>query len=278
MTSADTPPPPSEDASPSADEIWRAMLLNPAPFRTRRRINSRIPSSPRCKMCAAPFAGPGGLVMRLMGHARWAKNPKYCVGCFRSLRDNHGGAEIDCSLLFADVRGSTPLAEQMRPKEFTRLMGRFYDTASAVLVDYDAYVDKFVGDEIIGLFVPALAGAGHAERAVNSARALLEATGHAASGGPWVPVGVGVNTGTAYVGSVGDGEDRELTAMGDVVNTTARLASAAAEGEILITLAAASSAGVLAAPLEQRSLALKGKSAPTDVFVMKVVQEGIPGS
>jgi adenylate cyclase len=225
-------------------------------------------------MCAAPFAGPGGLFMRLTGHARWPKNPKYCVGCFRSLRDNHGGAEIECSLLFADVRGSTPLAEQMRPKEFTRLMGRFYDTASAVLIDHDAYVDKFVGDEIIGLFVPALAGESHAERAVNAAQELLEATGHANAGGSWVPVGVGVNTGTAYVGSVGEGADRELTAMGDVVNTTARLASAAAEGEILITLAAASSAGLSSAPLERRSLALKGKSAPTDVLVIKVSAGG----
>jgi adenylate cyclase len=172
-------------------------------------------------------------------------------------------------MLFADVRGSTPLAEQMRPKEFTRLMGRFYDTASAVLVEHDAYVDKFVGDEIIGLFVPALTGDSHAERAISSARALLQATGHANPGGPWVPVGVGVNTGTAYVGSVGEGEDRELTAMGDVVNTTARLASAAAEGEILVTLAAASSARLSPVPLERRSLALKGKSAPTDVVVIR---------
>jgi adenylate cyclase len=225
-------------------------------------------------MCAAPFAGPGGLIMRLTGHARWPKNPKYCVGCFRSLRDNHGGAEIECSMLFADVRGSTPLAEQMRPKEFTRLMGRFYDTASAVLIDHDAYVDKFVGDEIIGLFVPALAGESHAERAVSAAQVLLEATGHANDGGSWVPVGVGVNTGTAYVGSVGEGADRELTAMGDVVNTTARLASAAAEGEILVTLAAASSAGLSTALLERRSLALKGKSAPTEVLVIKVSAGG----
>jgi adenylate cyclase len=194
------------------------------------------------------------------------------------LRDNHGGAEIECSFLFADVRGSTPLAEQMRPKEFTRLMGRFYDTASSVLVEHDAYVDKFVGDEIIGLYVPALTGDSHAERAISSARALLEATGHADAGGSWVPVGVGVNTGTAYVGSVGEGEDRELTAMGDAVNTTARLASAAAEGEILITLAAASNAGLTGGLLGRRSLALKGKSAPTEVLVVKVSAQVPSGS
>jgi adenylate cyclase len=186
------------------------------------------------------------------------------------LRNNHGGAEIECSLLFADVRGSTPMAEQMQPKEFTRLMGRFYDTATAVLVNHDAYIDKFVGDEIIGIFVPAMAGQAHAQRAIGAARGLLEQTGHAEAGGPWLPVGVGVNTGIAYVGAVGEGHDTELTAMGDVVNTTARLASSAAAGEVLVTLAAAASAGLSATALERRSLLLKGKSVPTDVLVLNV--------
>jgi adenylate cyclase len=166
------------------EERWRTMLVDTSPYRTIRRIHSRIPSAPRCKMCAAPFAGPGGIFMPLLGHPRWAKNPKYCAGCFRILRENHGGAEVECSLLFADVRGSTPLAERMRPSEFTRLMGRFYDTATAVLVDHDAFVDKFVGDEIIGIFVPALAGNAHAKRAIDAAQLLLRRTGHADGNSP----------------------------------------------------------------------------------------------
>lgn len=143
--------------------------------------------------------------MPLLGHRRWPKNPKYCTGCFRVLRENHGGAEIECSLLFADVRGSTSLAEQMRPKEFTGLMGRFYDAAAAVLVNHEAIVDKFVGDEIIGIFVPAMAGESHARRAVDAAQALLRETGHGGTGEPWIRIGVGVNSGTAYVGSIGQG-------------------------------------------------------------------------
>jgi adenylate cyclase len=249
------------------------MLLDASPYRTVRRIFSHIPSSPRCKFCAVPFAGPGGLVMPLLGRKRWPKNPKYCGGCFRILRENHGGAEIECSLLFADVRGSMSLAEQMRPKEFTRLMGRFYDTAASVLVNHDAFVDKFVGDEIIGIFVPAMATEQHARRAVDAARGLLKETGHGDAGGPWVPVGVGVNTGTAYVGAIGEGNDTELTAMGDVVNTTARLASAAAAGEILVTDAAAASAGLSGDGVERRALPLKGKSQPTQVVVLKVSPE-----
>jgi adenylate cyclase len=221
-------------------------------------------------MCAAPFAGPGSVVMRMMGRARWAKNPKYCAGCFGMLRANHGGAEVECSLLFADVRGSTTLAEHMSPREFTRLMGRFYDTSSEVLINHDAFVDKFVGDEIIGIFVPAMAGASHANRAIEAAQVLLTRTGHADGNGPWVPVGVGVNTGNAYVGSIGQGSDTELTAMGDVVNTTARLSSVAAAGEVLVTVSAAASAGLALEGLERRSLSLKGKAEATDVVVLNV--------
>lgn len=252
----------------SADEQWRSLLTSGSPFGWIRRIQNRIPSAPRCKMCAAPFAGPGGLIMPLMGHRRWAKNPKYCTGCFRMLRANHGGAEIECTLLFADVRGSTTLAEQMSPMEFTRLMGRFYDTASSVLVNHGAIVDKFVGDEVIGIFIPAMASPAHAEHAIEAALTLLKETGHDRGTAPWVPIGIGVNTGIAYVGSIGDGLDTEMTAMGDVVNTTARLSSVAGAGEILVTVAAAAAAGLGLDRLERRSLPLKGKADPTDVVVL----------
>jgi adenylate cyclase len=260
MTGSDSP----------ADERWRQMLTNPSPFRTLRRIHRRIPSAPRCKSCAAPFAGPGGLIMPLLGHARWPKNPKYCTGCFRMLRENHGGAEIECSLLFADVRGSTAMAERLSPKEFNRRMGRFYDTATGILVAHDAVVDKFVGDEVIAIFLPSMAGASHAQHAIEAAEALLRATGHEDAKGPWVPVGAGVNTGIAFVGSIGEGMDADMTALGDVVNITARLASAAGMGEILVTDGAMASAGMSSDRLERRSLELKGKSAATEVHVLKV--------
>ncbi len=97
---------------------------------------------------------------------------------------------------------------------------------------------------------------------------MLTATGHSDIGGPWIPVGAGVNTGIAYVGSIGEGPDTELTAMGDVVNTTARLASVAAAGEILVTASAATAAR-LSDDLEHRLLPLKGKSDPTDVVVLR---------
>jgi adenylate cyclase len=255
---------------PAIEDAWRRLLTVETAIRWKRRLRSRIPSNPRCKMCAAPFSGLGGRVMPLFGHGQWSKNPKYCNGCFATLRANHGGAEIECSLLFADVRGSTSMAERMSPSEFSTLMGRFFDTATSILVDEGGIVDKFVGDEVIGLFIPALATEAHAEHAVRAARRLLLATGHDRPEGPWLPVGVGLNTDVAFVGSVGQGLDAELTAMGDAVNTTARLSSVAAAGEVLIPVEAALKAHLREEGLERRSLELKGKTRPTEVLVLTV--------
>ncbi|MBA2720104.1 MAG: adenylate/guanylate cyclase domain-containing protein [Chloroflexi bacterium] len=258
-------PPGLDDAD---QEEWRRQLTQGSAIRWKRRLRNRIPSNPRCKMCAAPFAGIGSLVMPLFGHARWPKNPKYCSGCYQALRASHGGAEIECSLMFADVRGSTALAERMSSSDFTRLMGRFFDTATSILIDEGAMVDKFVGDEVIGLFIPAMATDAHAEHAVRAARRLVAAMGHDRAEGPWLPIGVGVNSDIAYVGSVGTGLDSEMTAMGDAVNLTARLSSHAGAGEILLPLEAARKAGVAVDDLERRSLELKGKSQPTEVVVL----------
>jgi adenylate cyclase len=269
MEPMESAPEPDPGSDTPAEALWRSVLTERMPNTRRRQVFARLPSSPRCKMCAAPFSGIGGLVLSRMGHSPWPKNPKYCNECFATLRAHHGGAEIECTMLFADVRGSTALAERLPPRDFNRLMGRFYDTGAQVLVEHDAFVDKFVGDEIIGIFVPSLATAAHARRGVDAALALLRATGHGSAEGPWVPIGIGVNTGSAYVGSIGEGNDRELTAMGDMVNVTARLSSVAAAGELLVTAAGAAAAG-LAPELERRSLDLKGKTEAVEVVALGV--------
>lgn len=250
------------------DDLWRRVLAGTQwQMRVGRRLMRHLPADPRCKLCAAPFGGIGGPLMRLAGKRPWPRNPKFCSQCFRQLTDHHGGAEIGCSLMFADVRGSTTMAEGMRPSKVHELMERFFDTAARVLVDHDAIVDRFVGDQAIGIFVPALTGADHARRAIEAARALVGATG-GGEDGPWVPIGAGVHTGIAFVGSVGSGAHVDFTALGDTVNVASRLASAADPGEVLVTLDAARAADLDAAGLERRDLELKGRSATTSVLVL----------
>lgn len=233
-----------------------------------RRFWRSMPSPPRCKLCHRPFGAPGGPVMRLLGLGPWPGNPKYCRGCFRELYRHRAGAEIECSLIFADVRGSTRMAESMAPGDYRRLMDRFYATAVDVLVAHDAFVDKFVGDEVIGIFVPALTEQLHAREAVLAGLELLEATGHG-SEGPWVPIGIGINTGVAYVGAVGTEDHVEFTALGDNVNVTARLATLAGAGEVLATDATVRAADVDGTGMERRQMDLRGRSEGTSVVVLR---------
>lgn len=251
-----------------SDDDWRQILMGAHPgYRYGRNLFRRLPSTPRCKLCAAPFSGPGSVVMRVIGKTPWPKNPKYCGSCLSGLRKHPGGAEIECTLLFADVRGSTALAETMSPSEFRSLLDRFYLVATNVLIDHDAFVDKFVGDEVIGMFIPMLTGDQHAPRAVESARALLAAVPSINAATP-IQIGVGVHTGVSFLGTVGGGDDLEFTALGDAVNTTARLAAAARAGEALVSTSTAAAAALDTSGLEKRALELKGKSEPVPVVVL----------
>jgi adenylate cyclase len=193
-----------------------------------------------------------------------AKNPNYCDVCEVFVRTHPGGAEVEISMLFADVRGSTALAEQMGPTEFSRLMNRFFDRANRVVIDSDGLVDKLVGDQVVALYVPAV-GPDHARKAIEAARDLLRATAEL------LPVGAGIHTGIAYVGAVGsDSTVADFTALGDAVNVTARLASLAGPGEALISESAYAAARVDLRGLERRELGLKGRGAPLAVRVLRV--------
>jgi hypothetical protein len=170
------------------------------------------PPSLAAKLCYAPFGKPGSLLIRLLGGKRSRLNRCLCALCIKSAHKHPGGAEVEISALFADVRGSTALAERSQPGEFGQLLTRFYGTAARVVDRWDGIVDKFVGDEAIALFIPGFAGQDHAARAIAAAQELLEKTGHIEAA-PWLPVGVGVHTGLSYVGFVGEDEKLELLPM-----------------------------------------------------------------
>jgi adenylate cyclase len=154
----------------------------------------------------------------------------------------------------------------MQPEEFSRLLARFYGAAAGIVDEWDGIVDKFVRDGAVALFIPGFAGSDHAADAIAAARGLLEETGN---GGrePWIPVGAAVHTGTSFVGSVGEGDARDFTALGDTVNTTARLTDLAGAGEILVSAEAAAAGGLETTGLERRTLQLRGRDQSVDAWV-----------
>lgn len=260
------------DAPPGAGEEMDAdtrhayqQLSSMRRARNLRRLWRMLPSPPRCKLCHGPFSGPFVPVLRAIGKGRWPNNPNYCGGCFRAIRERREGAEIESTFLFADVRGSTEMAERMRPSEVRRVMDRFFSVASERLIRHEAIIDKFVGDEVVAIFIPGLTGGEHAAKGLAAGREILAAT--APDGDAPLPVGIGVNTGVAYVGAVGTDEHVELTAVGDAVNVAARLASAAGAGELVASRSTVLRAGVPDIGLEHRTLTLKGKSEAVEAVV-----------
>lgn len=248
-------------------EAFRATMANGEPdgLRLRRRFRF-LPSDPRCKACNAPFGFPGSIVARVMGRRRWEKNPRFCNRCFTFLtKYGIAGVEVEITSLFADVRDSTGLAEAVGATEFRRRINVFYGIASDAILDTDGLVDKFVGDGVVGMFIPGFSTAAHAAKATQAAHEIVSRAEREG-----IPAGAGVHTGMAFVGTVGDaGNLQDFTALGDAVNSAARLASAAAAGEVLVSAASADSAGLDRTGLEVRRLELKGRVEPMDVVVAR---------
>jgi adenylate cyclase len=249
------------------EEMWEQMLTGEFPRLQRmRRIWGALPSPPRCKLCNAPFRGPGGVFMRAIAYGPSPLNRRLCKWCIRAVQKHPGGAEVEISVLFADVRGSTAIAERMPPADFSRLMARFYGAAAEVIDERDGIVDKFVGDGAVALFIPGFAGSDHATDAIEAARGLLVQTGNDGPE-PWIPIGAGVHTGKSFVGAVGVGDARDFTALGDTVNTASRLTGLAGAGEILISAEAAHAGALETTGLERRTLEIRGRDQSVDAWV-----------
>lgn len=195
-----------------------------------RRITRRMPADPRCKICYVPFGGLGWA----LGSKPSRLNPNFCASCFEAAP--LGGFETDVGILFADARGYSSWAGSRSPTECAEALNRFYSSATTSLMVHDAIIDKFVGDEVMALFItgmPSLRSA-MCDHMLQAARELLTA---ARENCGELPIGVGLHCGTAWVGNVGSTDIRDFTALGDVVNLAARLQSRAGPGEIVLSQA-----------------------------------------
>lgn len=258
--------PPREPQRESNPE-WRDLLLGVSPEVTRmRRIFQHIPTDPRCKLCLSPYAGLGGFLVQKFGFGRYPRNPQLCNNCFKSAEKNPGGAELEISALFADIRGSTGMAESMSAAAYSAAVDDYVRTASHAIRQPGGLVDKLLGDGVMALFVPGFVGGDHAGKAVEAARSILREVK--------VPVGIGVHTGPAWVGFVGGVDEvMDFTALGDAVNTASRLGSEAGAGELLLSAATVEAAKVETTALAPRRLELRGRAEPLDAWA-----ESVPSS
>jgi adenylate cyclase len=249
------------------DKVWWEWFSTNA-FGVDKRLRQFfriLPRDPRCKFCNAPFEGIGATFARtFFGKRRSEMNPRFCNMCEEASRQFPGGNEVEMSMLFADIRGSTALSEGMSPTEFSQLINRFYQGATKLITDEDGLVEKLAGDAVAAFWGAGFAGPNYVGRTVQVAKNMASLMVREE-----IPVGIGVHAGIAYFGAMGGVNGlTDITALGDEVNTAARLASQAAAGEIIISEQAIQATGIDGSELEARQLQLKGIRDPVHVRVL----------
>ena len=252
----------------NVSQMWHDWFMTDA-FAVEMRLHrffNILPHDPRCKLCHAPFQGIGGRVVELFyGRKQSSLNPQFCSVCEDFAKKFPGGAEVEMSMLFADVRGSTTLSEQMTVTQFRELINRFFVESSKIIAREYGLLEKLAGDAVAAFWGAGFAGQDYVAKTIRAAQEIQKVME-----GQKIPVGIGVHSGVAYFGAMGSAEGLvNISAIGDEVNTAARLASKAAAGEIIVSEKTLARAGINGSGLESRSLELKGISQPVAVRVMR---------
>jgi PAS domain S-box-containing protein len=143
-----------------------------------------------------------------------------------------------CTILFADVRGFTSLAEDSTPEALHMLLNVYFRLMIDSILGAGGFIDKFVGDKVMALFTEGRPG-DHAHAGVRAAQAIKQAQAalndeRRAAGLPALEIGIGVNTGEVLLGNIGSDQRMEFTAIGDPVNVADRLQHMARYGEVLV--------------------------------------------
>jgi len=183
-----------------------------------------------------------------------------------------GGAVVEVTAVFADLRGFTTFSEASTPEQIVAMLNRYFEVATAEILAAGGTIVQFVGDALMALFNAPVRQPDHAVRA--AAAALRMQAGIDAVGEPdWPRFRVGINTGPALVGNIGSTELRNFNAMGDAVNVAARLETTALPGQVVIgeSTRALLPPGTVTEPLGE--LAVKGRRTPVVAHILT----GLPG-
>src|SRR5436190_7663408 len=151
-----------------------------------------------------------------------------------------GGRVSEITMLFSDIRGFTTMSDGRPPQEIVNTLNEYFEVMVDILFKYSGTLDKFVGDEIIGLFGAPIAIEDAPFKAVACGLAMLQALEEfnrtrASENQAAIRIGIGINTGNVITGSIGSTRALQYTAIGDAMNVASRLVNVAGSGEIIIS-------------------------------------------
>ena len=189
--------------------------------------------SAQCRVCGTLLSGAMSVVFRTVGIKRSSRNPNICTRCGTHIEE---GRLAEITVLFADLSSFTELTQDLGAERTHEVVDAFLRMATEVLVQHGAFIDKYIGDAVMALFNVPIRHDDHARRAVLAATELNSKLKNlSARFGLSLQASVGIATGHARVGRLGSEDNKDYTAIGDVVNLAARLQGKAGAGEILIS-------------------------------------------
>jgi adenylate cyclase len=180
-----------------------------------------------------------------------------------------GGRRAEITTLFADIRGFTSFSEALDPESLVSVLNGYLAWAARAILEEEGTIDKFLGDAVMAWFNAPIPQSDHTMRAVRAALAIREGIMALHRDMPpeyQLSFGVGIHRGEALLGLIGTQERLDYTAIGDSVNTAKRLQENAAEGQILISKAAAEHVAGVVELKEVAPVLAEGKQQPIPVF------------
>ena len=182
-----------------------------------------------------------------------------------------GGVNQKVSIMFADIRGFTPLSEKMQPEKIVEILNEYFTRVTDVIFDNGGMLDKYIGDAVMAVFGAPISKGNDAANAVKAAvelqRLLVEMNRDAvARGWPELEVGIGINTGIVTAGNIGSPRRLDYTVIGDAVNTASRLMSNAKGFQIIISESTEADIGKKWKRDQMPPLTVKGRKQQVNVF------------
>lgn len=182
-----------------------------------------------------------------------------------------GGEAVECAILFVDIRGFTTMSESLEPEEVVSILNRYLELTSSSIFKFGGTLDKFIGDATMAIFGAPLPMDDYIYKAVCAANDMVVRSHELAKEleerfGRSVSFGVGVHCGKAVVGNIGTERRMDYTAIGDTVNTSARLEANAPKDTVYISKRVADALGDRIECESVGNIPLKGKSEQLEVF------------
>lgn len=230
--------------------------------------------SAQCRVCGTLLSGPMSIVFRTFGIRRSSRNPNVCTRCSTHIEE---GRLVEITVLFADLSSFTEMTHDLGAERTHEVVDAFLRMATDVLVRQGAFIDKYIGDAVMALFNVPIRHEDHARRAILAATDLnSELQNLRARFGLSLQASIGIATGYARVGRLGSEDNKDYTAIGDVVNLAARLQGKAGAGEILISEESYVKHSATFPEAESERLVLKGFREPVTAYRLHGKGSGHP--